>query len=220
MGRRLRAHRGDNAPRPTQTRTFDIVTNVSKKIFSYEQAAELLPQVQELTDDAVERVEAMDEATAASDDYQRIVQQWADSVMGLGIEVKGLWLIDFDNGSGYYCWQHPEVFAAVLPWIRGRLRGEGEAAVVLKAIAFDLWETLITDTPEISRAQERLRMTGMESVLDSRGHAAEAEQIERAYRRLWHRCHDLYWSEDIDIPCRRQIEVFLEELGVDEHRAR
>jgi len=88
--------------------TFDIVTNVSKKIFSYEQAAELLPQVQELTGDAIARVEAMDEATAGGDDYQRIVQQWADSVMDLGIEVKGLWLIDFDNGSGYYCWHYPE----------------------------------------------------------------------------------------------------------------
>src|SRR5450759_690759 len=114
------------------------------------------------------------------------------------------------------------VFAAVLPWIRRGLRRTGEVAVnpesrmPLKAIAFDLWETLITDTPEISRAQERLRMTRMESVLGSRGHAAEAEQIERAYRRLWHRCHDLYWSEDLDVPCRRQIEIFLEELGVDE----
>jgi hypothetical protein len=88
--------------------TFDIVTSVSKKIFSYEQAAELLPHVQELTGDAVARVEAMDEATAGDDDYERIVQQWADSVMALGIEVKGLWLIDFDNGSGYYCWKHPE----------------------------------------------------------------------------------------------------------------
>jgi hypothetical protein len=92
-------------PRPV---TFDIVTNVSKRIFSYEQAAELLPQVQELTDAAVARVDEMDEATASSDDYQRIVQQWADSVINLGIEVKGLWLIDFDNGSGYYCWQYPE----------------------------------------------------------------------------------------------------------------
>jgi hypothetical protein len=26
----------------------------------------------------------------------------------LGVEVKGLWLVDFDNGSGYYCWQWPE----------------------------------------------------------------------------------------------------------------
>ena len=26
----------------------------------------------------------------------------------LGVEVKGLWRVDFDNGSGYYCWQWPE----------------------------------------------------------------------------------------------------------------
>ncbi len=86
---------------------------------------------------------------------------------------------------------------------------------MLKVIAFDLWETLITDTPEVARAQERMRLTRMESILVARGHAPEAEQIERAYRALWKRCHELYWSADRDIPCRRQIEVFLEELGVD-----
>ena len=47
-----------------------------------------------------------DEATA--EEYQRIVQDWASEVMSLGIEVKGLWLVDFDNGSGYYCWKYPE----------------------------------------------------------------------------------------------------------------
>ena len=26
----------------------------------------------------------------------------------LGAEVKGVWLVDFDNGSGYYCWRWPE----------------------------------------------------------------------------------------------------------------
>jgi hypothetical protein len=25
-----------------------------------------------------------------------------------GADVKGLWLVDFDNGSGYYCWRWPE----------------------------------------------------------------------------------------------------------------
>ena len=88
----------------------------------------------------------------------------------------------------------------------------------VKAVCFDLWETLITDTPEISRAQERLRMTRMEQILVARGHQHEAEQIEKSYRRVWHRCQELYWSEDRDIPCRRQIEVFLDELGVDAHR--
>ena len=32
----------------------------------------------------------------------------APEVTTLGVEIKGLWLVDFDNGSGYYCWQHPE----------------------------------------------------------------------------------------------------------------
>ena len=25
-----------------------------------------------------------------------------------GLEAKGLWLVDFDNGEGYYCWSYPE----------------------------------------------------------------------------------------------------------------
>jgi len=81
---------------------------LSKKIFSYEDASALLPAIQQMTEDAVMRVESLDEGSASADDYQRIVQQWADGVMSLGIDVKGLWLVDFDNGSGYYCWQYPE----------------------------------------------------------------------------------------------------------------
>jgi putative hydrolase of the HAD superfamily len=86
---------------------------------------------------------------------------------------------------------------------------------MLKAVAFDLWETLITDTPELSRRQERLRLLRMEEILEARGFGALASRIESAYRTLWQRCHALYWSEDRDIPCRRQIEHFLEELELD-----
>lgn len=86
---------------------------------------------------------------------------------------------------------------------------------MLKAVAFDLWETLITDTPELSRQQERLRITRMEEILTRRGHGDVADRIEHAYRALWTRCLELYWSEDRDVPCRRQIEHFLEELQLD-----
>ena len=83
---------------------------------------------------------------------------------------------------------------------------------MIRAIAFDLWETLITDTPALSREQERLRLTRMEQILASGGYEALADRIEHAYRALWHKCQDLYWSRDRDVPCRRQIEHFLEEL--------
>jgi len=39
---------------------------------------------------------------------QQLVSAWARSMEALGLEVKGLWLVDFDNGSGYYCWKWPE----------------------------------------------------------------------------------------------------------------
>lgn len=77
-----------------------------KKIFTYEEAAALLPKVQELTQLAVEALDALPEG--ATDEHERLVTRWAETVIGMGIEVKGLWLIDFDNGGGYYCWHYPE----------------------------------------------------------------------------------------------------------------
>ena len=80
-----------------------------KKLFSYEDACALLPEVQRLTDVAYAEVEALgEEVDDSNEDFQRIVTEWAEQVMSLGIEVKGLWLVDFDSGSGYYCWHHPE----------------------------------------------------------------------------------------------------------------
>lgn len=88
---------------------------------------------------------------------------------------------------------------------------------MLKAIAFDLWETLITDTPALAKQQERLRLSQMERILRDAGCEAIAERIEQSYRALWHQCNELYWSADRDIACRRQIEHFLEGLEIDPH---
>ena len=79
---------------------------MNKKIFSYEDAIALLPEVQRLTASAVERVADIPEDEPG--EYERVVMEWAESILGLGIEVKGLWLVDFDNGGGYYCWRYPE----------------------------------------------------------------------------------------------------------------
>jgi hypothetical protein len=79
---------------------------VAKRTFTYEEAAALLPDVQRLTDDAARRVEELDESAVEA--YESVVMEWVRSILDLGIEVKGLWLVDFDNGSGYYCWKYPE----------------------------------------------------------------------------------------------------------------
>lgn len=79
---------------------------MSKRIFSYEEATSVLPRVQSITEDAVVRVSDLPEGDASA--YQRAVMEWAESVAALGVEVKGIWLVDFDSGGGYYCWRYPE----------------------------------------------------------------------------------------------------------------
>ena len=96
---------------------------MSRPIFSLAQARELLPQVKLLTVDAVIRAEAvsaelqqLSEADPAHAQLtvalREIVDNWAEAVRALGLEAKGLWLVDFDNGEGYYCWKYPEAAIA------------------------------------------------------------------------------------------------------------
>lgn len=86
---------------------------------------------------------------------------------------------------------------------------------MLRAVAFDLWETLITDPPEIARRQESMRLRALEETLVASGHAVAAESVHRAHRATWNRCQELYWSQDRDVPTRRQIVHFLEDLGIE-----
>ena len=92
---------------------------MSRPIFALDEARALLPRVRQLTAEAVLRAEALTEELQRvpehdpahgqlSDALQEIVDGWAGKIRALGIEVKGLWLVDFDNGEGYYCWKYPE----------------------------------------------------------------------------------------------------------------
>lgn len=87
-------------------------TLTEKRIFTYTQAKALLPRVQQLTGEAYGRVERLLGASTRSshtkEQAQSIVNAWATEMGSLGLDIKGLWLVDFDNGSGYYCWKHPE----------------------------------------------------------------------------------------------------------------
>ena len=78
-----------------------------KKIFTLGEAREALPRVREITAEAVARYESV--AGEAEELQQEIVGQWVRQITALGVEVKGLWLVDFDSGAGYYCWKYPEL---------------------------------------------------------------------------------------------------------------
>ena len=91
----------------------------SKRIFSYDEALATFPVVRDLTAAAVRRIESLtttmgsreemdDRRQEIEDAYQKIVGAWAKQVSSIGCEVKGLWLVDWDSGDGYYCWKFPE----------------------------------------------------------------------------------------------------------------
>ena len=77
-----------------------------RRTFTLEEARAMLPQVRRITDAAVESFEEL--AEELESERQEVAERWARDVRALGIEVKGLWLVDFDSGSGYYCWKYPE----------------------------------------------------------------------------------------------------------------
>jgi hypothetical protein len=100
-----------------------------KKRFTYDEAARLLPEVRRITDAAYRAVDSASEAGSTEQtqaQVEALVTRWAQDVMALGLEVKGLWLVDFDSGSGYYCWQYPEeglqFFHTYEEGFRGRTR--------------------------------------------------------------------------------------------------
>ncbi|MDQ5857073.1 MAG: DUF2203 family protein [Acidobacteriota bacterium] len=79
-----------------------------KKIFTLDEARTLLPKVKELTSDAVFKFARLAEDEDNENERQGVVGEWAREVLALGAEIKGLWLVDFDSGAGYYCWKYPE----------------------------------------------------------------------------------------------------------------
>lgn len=97
------------------------IFNVQKnRLFTYAEAEEILPLVYRITEDSSKEVKYLmgcvealqDKHNDSSRELQtrinQIIEKWQNKLERLGLRPKGLWLADFDNGSGYYCWKFPE----------------------------------------------------------------------------------------------------------------
>lgn len=94
-------------------------TEDSPKTHTLESANRLLPLIRKYTEEAIELSEKIAskmlylpkesaEYKSASSRYDEVIMQWVDRVHRVGAIAKGLWLVDFDTGTGYLCWVYPE----------------------------------------------------------------------------------------------------------------
>jgi len=92
---------------------------VTRRRWTLEAARAILPDVRARTAEAVSEVEALTEQRDAApvdspergeldQQLSRVVSRWVRAMEALGVDVKGAWLVDFDSGSGCFCWRWPE----------------------------------------------------------------------------------------------------------------
>jgi len=91
-----------------------------KKVFSLEEANDLLPLIYRITDEVHKKVKKMIHRIEALQGSNKILiteieaeinlelNRWQNKLSRLGAVPKGMWLADFDHGDGYYCWKFPE----------------------------------------------------------------------------------------------------------------
>ena len=85
----------------------------ARRSWSLEGASLLPPDVRARTERAVSEIERLEArrpggGRASEDEVSQVVSTWVREMEALGVEVQGPWFVDFDSGSGAYCWRWPE----------------------------------------------------------------------------------------------------------------
>jgi hypothetical protein len=103
-----------------------LISISRRGLFNLEEARQILPIVRHITYDLSEKVDALIAQLESTPDDQKELSQslendinqtihlWNEKIKKLGAIPKGLWLVDFEFGRGFYCWKFPE--ADILFW--------------------------------------------------------------------------------------------------------
>jgi hypothetical protein len=94
----------------------EVVSILKPRTFSLEEAEELLPVIRKITKESVEHFLLLEEKLKhfqsdperwkqVEQEIAEVLNHWSEKILKLGCQPKGIWLVDFDNGEGYYCWR-------------------------------------------------------------------------------------------------------------------
>ena len=96
------------------------VISISRKgVLTLGEVQQILPIIKKITTQIKDDVDRLMQALEGSvenpvktaDIESKInfkLDEWNSKITRLGGITKGLWLVDFDSGDGFYCWKHPE----------------------------------------------------------------------------------------------------------------
>ena len=84
----------------------------------------------------------------------------------------------------------------------------------IKAVTFDLWQTLLLDNRELGRARAQVRLEGARDALEKFGEPYDLEHIREAYRACYRHCHRIREGNS-DISFREQVEIFINNISPD-----
>lgn len=82
---------------------------------------------------------------------------------------------------------------------------------MIQAVTFDLWQTLILETPEDLRRGRELRLEGVREVLKEKGYTVSPAELEEAYRVVGRRLETI-WQNQVDISPGEQVQLLLHSL--------
>lgn len=86
---------------------------------------------------------------------------------------------------------------------------------MLRAVTFDLWQTLILDTPEGLRKARAARVAGIQECLKGHGILVERDTVDQAYDAVGERLEGL-WATLADAGSRDQVRMLVEAAGLAE----
>lgn len=94
----------------------EVIPIHSRRTFTKDEAESLLPVVRRITDSASSEVQDLQEQLRFvphgeplyDRTYAKVelaIRRWAVKISKLGCEPRGIWLVDFDAGEGWYTWR-------------------------------------------------------------------------------------------------------------------
>lgn len=87
----------------------------------------------------------------------------------------------------------------------------------IRAVLFDLWGTLITDTRERNDERARIRLDRLAATLARRGHRYQRPALEDAFERF-SQAHGELHRQELDVSARGRVEMFVRALDPDLER--